>query len=176
MQPTQKAVRLISGLAPYLRMKMDFFNIFKKKIPEPPRDINKETLDKIIESQIDKYGSFPDTSKKLHIELKQLIEKTRNIIQKTKSTLPPDPPKLKELWNNLLGKWISIHRLSGYNDYGYFLGADQYSIYYFNALYGENEMNRRVIFTIRTGEEVYMNCEELPIQGYTTPLMEKFFP
>jgi hypothetical protein len=55
---------------------MGLFDIFKKKSAEPLRDLNKETLDKIVEAQITKYGSFPDPSNTLHMELKEMIEKT----------------------------------------------------------------------------------------------------
>ena len=155
---------------------MGIFNFFKKKKKEPSRDHNKELFDRIIKAHNDRYGVFPEPSKRLQNELRQKIGKTKIEIQKIESSLPEDPLKLKQLWQHLLGKWISIHRTSGYNDYGYFLGADPYNIHYFNALDGQMEMNRRVIFTIREGDNVYMNSDELPVEGYTTPLMEKIFP
>ena len=167
---------------------MGIFDLFKKKKEEPPRDHNKELLDKIIKAQRELYGDkiikaqrelygdFPEPSKSLQSELREKTEKTRIEIQKVESSLPEDPPKLKKLWKHLLSKWIAIHRTSGYNGYGYFLGADPYSIHYFNALYGKMEMNRSHIFSIREGDNIYMNSEELPIQGYTTPLIEKLFP
>ncbi len=121
---------------------MGIFDLFKKKKEEPPRDHNKELLDKIIKAQRERYGDFPEPSKTLQSELREKTEKTRIEIQKVESSLPEDPPKLKKLWKHLLGKWIAIHRTSGYNDYGYFLGADPYSIHYFNALDGEMARER----------------------------------
>ena len=120
---------------------MGIFDFFKKKKEEPSRDYNKELLDKIIKAQKERYGDSPEHIKSLQREIREKIEKRSIEIRKIESSLPEDPQKLKNLWKHLLGKWIAIHRTSEYNDYGYFIGADPYSIHYFNALDDEMEMN-----------------------------------
>ena len=161
---------------------MGIFKFLEKKRTFRDRVIerNREHFESVMNAQKENYGASFEFSELLQSELKEKIERTRLKIRdenkKIESSWPEDPPKLKDLWNRLLGKWIMIRTVNEYVEYGYLLGVDHSILYYFNAIDGEVSLGRRGIITITDGNDNYTNSRNLPIQGYEIAVFSKLFP